>query len=174
MGRRVDLDGTGPVRTINTRETITPGQWEFSMQPGPDYYVVSITSNRNPRARTEKDGATGWFAIDLVNPVQIAVRLSQRTASIAGPVTTAGHPVIGAPVYLELYDPNLSDQKLRSWNGRTGVDGNYKFDGLAPGSYRMLSSFDFDPNDPYVMDRAPGLVLREGDNAVEALEMILP
>ena len=62
-------------------------------------------------------------------------------------VTVHGSPVIGAPGYLELYDPSLSEQKLRSWNARTGVDGKYKFDALAPGRYRMLSSFEIDPND---------------------------
>jgi hypothetical protein len=181
MARRVDLDGTGPVRTLAARDTITPGLWEFSMQPGPDYYVVSIAGRTGGRLRAESDGvprgdptAAGWFAIDVGNFMQISVTLSQKTASIAGTVSTRGHAVIGAPVYLELYDPSLSDQKLRSWNGRTGIDGKYRFEGLGPGRYRMLSSFDFDPNDPYVMDRAPALVLREGDNAMEGLEMILP
>jgi hypothetical protein len=182
MARRVDLDGTSPVRTLAARDTITPGLWEFSMQPGPDYYVASIAGRNGGRLRAESDtalrpdaGGGGWFGIDVgPNPMLITVTLSQRTASIAGTVQTHGHVVIGAPVYLELYDPGLPNAKLRSWNVRTGIDGKYRFEGLAPGKYRMLSSFDFDPNDAYVMDRAPGVVLREGDSAVEALEMILP
>jgi hypothetical protein len=178
LARRVDLDGTGPVRNLAARDTIAPGLWEFSMQPGPDYYVASIAPRTLGRTRTESDGAavqaSGWFGIDIAFGPQLTVTLSQRTGSIAGTVTVHGSLVIGAPVYLELYDPSLPDQKLRSWNARTGVDGKYKFDGLAPGRYRMLSSFEFDPNDAYAIDRAPGIVLREGDNAVKTLEMILP
>ena len=63
---------------------------------------------------------------------------------------------------------------MQLFNARADNQGNYKFAGLAPGRYRILSSFDFDTEDRFAMERAAILTLREGDLASQALEMILP
>jgi hypothetical protein len=54
------------------------------------------------------------------------------------------------------------------------VRGQYAFRGLAPGRYRVISSFDFDPNEPASMNQAAELELSEGDTKIQPLEMILP
>ncbi|MEP6716421.1 MAG: hypothetical protein ABJC09_12690, partial [Terriglobia bacterium] len=65
------------------------------------------------------------------------ITVSTRPASVAGVATSEGKPL-------------------------AGVDGRYRFDGLAPGTYRILSSFDFDPDDPRPMNAAAVIELKEG------------
>jgi hypothetical protein len=83
MMRRVDLDGTGPERSLQ-RGPIAPGHWEMQAQCGNDYYVKSITASGRP-AESSNDG---WFEVDIGTSAQIAVTLSNRPASVSGLVTT--------------------------------------------------------------------------------------
>jgi hypothetical protein len=148
-----------------------PGHWEFKAIVDSASYVKSILSQSNGRVETTGDG---WFGVDLGTPAQIVVNLSNRPVSVSGVVTTGGKPVAGAAVYLELYDPELPNPRLQLIEGRSDAQGNYRFGGLAPGHYRVLSSFDFDPEDRFAMDRAAALSLREGDNATQDLTLALP
>jgi hypothetical protein len=171
MMRRVDLDGTGPPRAVKQRDPIVPGHWEFQAQVSDDYYVKSIGSQFNGQSESTEDG---WFGLDLGTSSQIVVTLSGRPGSVSGLVTTGGKPVAGAAVYLELFDPQLPNPRVRIGEARCDAQGNYKFSGLAPGSYRALSSFDFDPEDRLAMEKAIVITLREGDNATQALDLVLP
>jgi hypothetical protein len=170
--RRVDLDGTGPARALKSRDTIPPGHWEFHAQVPAEYYVKSITAQFGPRGDV---GVAGWFGADIGTSGFLTVALSSHPASVSGVVTTDGKPVVGAAVYLELYnaeDPGHA--RLQLTEIRSDAQGNYRFSGLTPGNYRVLSSFDFDPEDRFAMEKAPILTLREGDNATQALGLILP
>jgi hypothetical protein len=169
--RRVDPDGTGPARALKLREPITPGHWEFQAQVGSDSYVRSIAATLAPRADTKNDG---WFGLDLGTSSQIVVTLSNKPASVSGVVTAGGKPVTGAAVYLELYDPESPNTRLQLIEGRSDPRGNYRFNGLTPGRYRVLSSFDFDPEDRVAIERAPLLSLHEGESVEQALELALP
>jgi hypothetical protein len=169
--RRVDLDGVGPVRPLKDRDTLAPGHWELMAQPDPDYYVASIRSSYGPEPVTRDDG---WFGLDFGVYADVNVLLSSHPAAVSGVISSGGKPVSGAMVYLELYNPDLTEQRLHLFTARADDQGNYKFAGLAPGRYRILSSFDFDTEDRFVMQRAANLTLREGDLASQALEMILP
>jgi len=171
MMRRVDLDGTSPVRAYKTREPIVPGHWEFRVLVDPSAYVKSIVSQANGHPETVGDG---WFGIDIGTSGQIVVALSGHPASVSGTVAAAGKPVSGAAIYLELFDPELPNPRLQLIEGRSDPQGAYRFSGLAPGHYRVLSSFDFDPEDRFTMEKAAALSLREGDNATQGLELILP
>ena len=171
MMRRVDLDGTGPVKALKQREAIIPGHWEFQAQVSDDYYVKTIGSQLGAPSESAGDG---WFGMDLGTSAQLVVMLSSRPGSVSGVVTTDGKPVAGAAVYLELFDPQLPNPRVRIMEARCDAQGNYKFSGLAPGRYRALSSFDFDPEDRLVMEKAMVITLREGDNATQALELVLP
>ena len=169
--RRVDLDGTGPIRTLRDRDTIAPGHWEVMAEPPPEYYVKSIRSQYGGQTVTRDDG---WFGLDFGTYSDIIVSLSTHPASITGVISTGGRPVSGAAVYLERYNPDAGDPRILLVTGRADGQGSYKFTGLAPGRYRVLSSFDFDPEDRFAMERAANLTLREGDAASQALEMVLP
>jgi hypothetical protein len=166
--RRVDLDGTGPVVPFPHGGAVVPGHWEIHAEVGSDYYVRSIASSPDGRDETAADG---WFGLDVEAASQIVVTLSHKPASVSGTVKSAGDPVAGASVYLELIDAGV---RVRLIEGRSDEQGRYRFGGLAPGSYRVLSSFDFDPEDRLAMEKAPVFVLNEGDAAVQALELALP
>ena len=167
--RRVDLDGTGPVQAFR-RVALTPGHWEFQAQAGGDYCVRSITA-AGSQVETKGDG---WFGVDIGTAAQILVALSSRPGTVSGTVTSGGKPVAGAAVYLELYDPEAAQPRLALFEGRCDAAGNYKFGGLAPGRYRVLSSFDFDPEDRLAMEKAAVLSVREGDGLAQGLELALP
>ena len=169
--RRVDLDGTGPERTLKERDTLVAGHWELMAQTSADYYVASIRNRFAGEPFTRHDG---WFGVEVGTYPDLTVDLSSHPASISGLISTAGKPVSGAAIYLELYDPEAAEPRIQLITGRADGQGNYKFAGLAPGRYRILSSFDFDPEDRFAMEKAANLTLREGDLASQALEMILP
>lgn len=170
--RRVDLDGTAPEHTLKDRDTLVPGHWEVLAQPTADYYVTSIRGNFGQEPVTRGDG---WFGLDFGTfSSDINVQLSSHPASVSGVISTGGKPVSGAVVYLELYNPDLIEPRIQLFTARADGQGSYKFAGLAPGRYRILSSFDFDTEDRFAMERAAILTLREGDLASQALEMILP
>ena len=110
----------------------------------------------------------------LGNSARLQIVLAPRPVTISGVVSTAGKAVAGATVYLELYNPDGPEKRLQLWNLRTDPDGRFTFPQLAPGRYRVLSSFDFDPDDVNLMDRADVVTLKEGDSVTKALEMLLP
>jgi protocatechuate 3,4-dioxygenase beta subunit len=170
LARRVDLDGTGPAKTLAPRETLVPGHWEFFAQTNTEFYAAWIRS-LGGEPFTKNDG---WFGVDLGQYPSLQANLSSRPATISGTITTAGKPVSGAAVYLEMYDAQANDARIRLFTGRADGSGTYRFAGLAPGRYRILSSFDFDPEDRSLMQRAANLTLHEGDAATQSLEMMLP
>ncbi|HKD04491.1 MAG TPA: carboxypeptidase-like regulatory domain-containing protein [Bryobacteraceae bacterium] len=172
LARRVDLDGTGPAKTLGVRETLAPGHWEFLAQTSAQFYTTSIRGGGgSDRVITKNDG---WFGLDLGQYPNLQVNLSSRPAAVSGTITTGGKPVSGAAVYLEMYDPEANDARVRLLTGRADGAGSYRFAGLAPGRYRILSSFDFDPEDRTLMQRAANLTLHEGETASQSLEMMLP
>jgi hypothetical protein len=105
----------------------------------------------NPASEGRPDG---WHEIFLQNAAVVRFSFSNGAGGLRGVVKTTGQPVVGAPVYLEAYDPikrvRLTD--LRST--RTDIRGAYQFENLAPGSYRLLSTFEYQSPSTGVMDIA--------------------
>lgn len=165
--RRVDLDGPLPERTLAPGETIPPGHWEVTVRNATAHYVVSVQGDEKQTAKAND----GWFEIDAGNAPHILITLSSKPASVSGVVSSGGGPVLGAPVYMELFAPDTG-QTGQSWSARTDARGNYTFSGLPPGSYRLLSSFDLDFDDPAAREKAVTVILREGDAASQSLAMI--
>ncbi len=66
----------------------------------------------------------------------------------------------GAPVFLW----PLADEARRSLRGwkqvLTDADGHYKFDGLPPGDYRLLSTFDISDMDEEILDEAQAITVK--------------
>ena len=102
----------------------------------------------------------------------LRVRLSSNPARLAGAVSQSREPVVGAPVYLEAIDCRglgLGDVHTT----RSDPDGLYRFSGLAPGKYRVLSSFEsWDSGEsPATAAPAKTLSLKEGSEARQDLEL---
>src|SRR5260370_27346991 len=70
---------------------------------------------------------------------------------------TRGDMVAGAPVCLEAYDPNTRQRMTDLRATRTDLRGVYRFEGLAPGAYRVLATFEWQMPDSAAMDLARAL-----------------
>jgi len=121
-----------------------PGRWEFMLTPPDGYYVASFSGR--PLNQRDVSRAEGWNEAAPNN--QVWFSLSSGPAAVQGSVKAAGDPAVGAPVYLEAYDPASQRRLLELHTTRTDLRGAYRFDGLAPGTYRVLSTFEY--NSPTV------------------------
>ena len=168
VARRLDLDGPGPESALAPGQSLTPGPLEFTVRPGPSHYLVAIQSDgdKSPSA------IDGWFALNIDNAPRLRITLSAKPASISGAITSSSQPIVGAPVFLQLINPDAPELALESWNARADAQGNFSFTGLAPGSYRLMSSYDVDFDDPLARSKAVAVTLHEGDTVTQPLEMI--
>ncbi len=169
IARRLDLDGPGPESALSPGQLLTPGPLEFTVRAGPSHYLVAIQNDGDKSPPTSIDG---WFALDIGNAPSLHITLSAKPASVSGLVTSAAQPIIGAPVFLQLINPDAPELALQSWTARADAQGNFSFMGLAPGAYRLMSSYDVDFDDPLARSKAAILTLHEGDAVTQPLEMI--
>ena len=168
--RRVDLDSASAAAVLRTNELILPGHYELMVQTSPKHYAQTIRVNFGGQPITKQDG---WFGLDFGNQVRLAVTLSDTPASIAGRVTASGKPVAGAVVYLELFNATAVETRLQLWTTRSDHTGKYQFAGLTPGSYRLISTFDFDPEDRFALKDAKVAKVSDGETGVVELELQL-
>jgi hypothetical protein len=159
LARRTTLAGEGKPEVLRTGGAVAlpPGRWEFALEPNASFYPTSFTGPMAQGALGAR--ADGWNETLLLArasvPFPIRFTLSSAPGAIHGVVTGEGHqPSPGAPVYLEPYDleqrKRLSDVRAT----RTDTRGQYHFYGLAPGNYRLLSTFEFRVPDAEMIDSA--------------------
>ena len=151
--RRKDLAGTGtPVSPpiVNNRVTIPAGRWEVMLEPPSGYYVSGFAVPAI--APSTPIRADSWNETPSRGGVRYS--LSPGSASIRGTVKSPSETVGGVPVFLEPYDPvtRKRDGELRGV--RADMRGQYRFEGLAPGVYRILSTFEYLAPDVEAMDFA--------------------
>jgi len=155
VARRKDLAGIWPAQTLalaNNAAALSPGRWEVSLTPPPGFYVSSFSGPRSDAgAKTRPDG---WNEITLTAFGQVRFSLSRGPGSLHGMVKTVGDSVAGAPVYLEAYDPDTRTRLTDLRATRTDLRGAYRFDGLAPGTYRVLATFEYQAPETAAMDLA--------------------
>jgi hypothetical protein len=172
VARRAGLDGPGPEIALSAGQVLGPGHWEFTMRPDPSHHLVYV---RNDGDITPQPVAwDGWFALDIGNAPHLQVTLSAKPASISGVVSSSSKPVIGAPVFLELVNPDSPELSLQSWSVRADPQGRFVFNGLAPGIYRLMSSLAIEFDDPIARQKSVTVTLSEGDTVTQPLEMIVP
>jgi hypothetical protein len=155
-GRRQDLYDAGAEQQIPTpTATLLPGHWEMTAQAGSDKYIRSITNNRGDvRREGQPEKSVEWFDIFVENRynARISIIVSDKAGQITGIVSKEGKPVPGAPVFLW----PLTDSSKRSLKGYRMViadtDGKYTLEGLPPGDYRMLATYDFTDIDEAALD----------------------
>ncbi len=155
LARRKDLAGILPavtVRLANNRALLAPGRWELNFVPPPEYYVSAFSAPSIPGgARGHPDG---WNEIVNTYYGVVGVTLSANPGGVHGVVKASGEVVPGAPVFLEAYDA-VTQKRLTDLRAtRTDLQGAYRFDGLAPGNYRVASTFEYQAPDSAAMDLA--------------------
>jgi len=143
--RRVDLAGEAPVETLklaNGSAGLLPGRWQVMLAPSPAYVATEF---RGPRGeRSEGNRADGWNEFTVTGPTPVRFVLSSKPGSITGSVTMgANDPAPGVPVFLEAYDEVNRKRVVDLRDTRTDLRGKYSFTGLAPGTYRVVSTFEY-------------------------------
>jgi len=174
--RRKDLGGGGRAEVLKLedgRAALGPGRWEMAAVPPSGYYVASFSGPGFPDS--ERGRADGWNEVVLRDFSAIRIKLSSRPASVHGVVTSSQEPVAGAPVYLEAFDPG-AHKRLDLRSMRTDVHGKFRFGDLAPGVYRILSTFEYDKPDMQAMEAAGArsLTLSEAADAAQDLDLYAP
>jgi len=146
LARRKDLAGSGKVQIFqlpSDRIQFLPGRWDLAVASAPGYYALSFSSQRGTSGTA---GGDGWNEVVLTGGSEmVQVLLSATPGAVHGRVGGPGRTLVaGAPVYLEAFDlasrRRVKDVQVTRTNGA----GQYQFTDLAPGSYRVLSSFDVD------------------------------
>lgn len=161
LARQRQLTGEGPLQILhpaNNRQTFVPGRWEFSLGPNYAFYVAGFHGpNRDTRPGERADG---WNEVVINQPgPSVSFVLSNKPATVHGGVANAaGEAVAGVPIFLEAYDAGQRRRFGDLRTTRTDVRGQFLFTGLAPGTYRILSTFEFQSPDVAVM--AAGQVIK--------------
>jgi Carboxypeptidase regulatory-like domain len=161
--RRKDLAGVGQEVRVPVREALLPaGRWELLLEPPEGYYVSSTM----PYGRRRPEG---WVEVESRPRFSFGYRLSGGAAAIRGVVKDAPY----APVFLEGYDrfqkQRVGDLKVvhaDAW-------GRFRFGSLAPGTYRLLSTFEYLNPDTETIDAAgPATVMiEESREATKEIEL---
>ena len=171
LARRKDLAGVGEpaaLRVANNRALLTPGRWELMPTPPPGYYVSGFSGS--PPGRGEVSRPDGWNEVAAAYYSSIRFTLSSGPGAVHGVVKSSGETVAGAPVYLEAYDPVTRKRVTDLRTVRTDMRGLYRFESLAPGVYRVLSTFEYRSPDSAEMEMAgaqTASVAASGDLAVD-------
>ena len=133
--RRKDSAGTGPVQALMlntvTNVLLFPGQWQVQVTAPPGFYVSHFGGPRSNSGRPE-----GWNDFQVVYGSRSNVTLSTGAGAVHGAIRNGSAVVGGAPVFPETWDP------------------------VAPGDYRVLSTYDYAAPGPSLFDFGSARVLR--------------
>jgi len=175
QARRKDLAGVGDivaVQPVHGRVQLPPGRWEVRLLPPAGYYVSAFSGSRGA-ARSRPDG---WNEITLTAIGGYArFTVLSGSSSLSGIVKDGSHPVAGAPVYLEAWDPNTRQRLWEPRVTRSDTRGGYRFPNLAPGTYRVLATFEYGNPDSAAMDaaNAPSLSIEAHSDQQRDLDLYL-
>jgi hypothetical protein len=177
--RRKDPDGGGHaevLKLVDGRAALGPGRWEMSVIPPGGYYAVQIAGSSGvPESQSGR--ADGWNEVYLGGAGAIWIKLSSRPATMHGVVNGPGQEASpGAPVYLEAFDRDTGKRLAELRTTRTDLRGQYHFNGLAPGLYRIVSTFEYEQPDAESMAAAGArsLTLEEATDTAQDLDLYSP
>ena len=121
---------------------LPPGRWEFGLQPSAAFYPVRFLANGTP----VQGRAEGWNEQVIVSTAgQNSVKfvLSDSPGAVHGTVTLGSQQVAGVQVFLEALEIEPAKRLRETFVTRTDTHGQYRFNGLAPGNYRLLATFEY-------------------------------
>jgi len=157
MLRPADLAGSGPAAELPVTHgaaTVPAGRWEVMLQPPAGYYVSDVSPLRGR--------PDGWQRVTSPGYRSLNFTLSAGPSAIHGTVKNSDDLVPGALVYLEPYDP-VADRRVAGLHvAYADMRGQYRFDDLAPGTYRILSTFEYLAPDTATMAAAGAAVVTVG------------
>jgi hypothetical protein len=176
--RRKDLSGEGKTETLRTGQgklALAPGRWDLALAPSPTYYAASFSGPKSDN--TQRGRADGWNEITLATGPgvsDVTFVLSPRPGTLHGVAKNSAHDLVeGVPVFLEAYDVEARRRIADVRMTRTDTRGQFEFYGLAPGQYRVLSTFEFRAPDSSQLDAANARVIKVDEAQDQTLELDL-
>ncbi len=166
QARRKDLAGEGKTETLRLQQgrvSLQPGYWELTLAPMANYFAAAFSA---PGTEVfDRGPADGWNQVLLAAPgVQVKFVLSAKPATIRGKVTGAGQEEVGGvPVFLEPWDSERRRRVAAVRVTRTDRSGQFSFIGLPPGSYRLLSTFEYQSVDSATLDASGARQVKIGE-----------
>jgi hypothetical protein len=161
--RRDYSESPKPQEIAGRRVPLAPGHWSLSARVPAGSYVVSIVNESTGRRRMGSAlPDPDWFDVFIESGGygRIVVTVSNQAGQIAGKSAPA------APVFLW----PVAEANRRSLGGIRQVlcdaDGQFRFEGLPPGDYRLLASFDAVEVDAELIEASRAPVVR-----VEAMQV---
>lgn len=162
FGHRQDLSESGEDREIPKHGYLPPGHWELTARIGPGMYVQSMTNYASlRRSPLQALHAPDWFDLFIETRFnsQVTVTVSDQAVTMQGTVNKDGKTVAGAPVYLWPVNENAR-RSLHGYRSTVAdVDGHFSFDGLPPGDYRMVATFDLTDLDEDKVEEAHAIAV---------------
>jgi len=167
--RRNEPPGSEPIRLEGGQSAaLIPGEYEAVALATPEYYIAGVRVPQRGSAPARLQALPG-------DSIELTVVVGSRPAGISGTILDAeDHPVAGATVFLRPADPYLDVLLEGGRSVRSDQHGRYRFDGLPPGRYRLLASFEIARPRERDWD-LPGvgwLTLEEGRRATLDLKLI--
>ena len=153
--RRKDMAGVGEAKAWPLRRgraSIPTGRWELFLAPPAGAYAAAIYGGAINRPYRQR--ADGWNEAVSDRYRSMQFQLAGGAAALRGTVKSSGEMAAGAPVYLEGWDANEKARVGDLRSTRTDARGQFRFEGLAPGSYRIVATFEYLNPDVETMDAA--------------------
>jgi hypothetical protein len=174
--RSKNLSGDSKTETLRPqgRVFLPPGRYDMTLAVSPTFYTSAFSG---PKSEAMVRGRPdGWNEI-LINgsgPADLKFVLSSKPAAVHGVARNAAHdPVAGVPVFLEAYDADSHRRVSDVRTVRTDTRGQFEFYGLAPGQYRVLSTFEFQMPELSQMDAANARSIRVEEGQDQAVDLDL-
>jgi protocatechuate 3,4-dioxygenase beta subunit len=171
--RPADVAGGGATSVLpvhNGAALIPIGHWEVMLQPPPGFYVSGVSDLRSSSNGWRPDG---WQELTSPGKYELRISVSAGPSSIHGTVKNSDDPVPYAPVYLEAYSLAEGKRVAELRTAASDVRGQYRFDDLAPGNYRILATFEYLAPDANMMSAAGAQIVTLDAHAELALDLDL-
>ncbi len=116
--------------------TLGAGEWQFRVTTPSNYFVVEVRVQGRP-------AVSGELPLNPGSSVAITATVSAKAGVLKGSLLApSGQPAAGALVFLRAADPAVGWRLFNKTVAWTGANGEFVFEGLPAGRYRVAGSFD--------------------------------
>ena len=174
--RRVDAAGVAETKTVPLEDraavSLSPGWWEVAAKMQTPYHLSGSGLSWRP-AEPRPTADPDWFEFSIMSNSQnsVVLRTSNQAGGIAGKVADKQKGVAAIPVFLW---PAAPDIRRRAGGPRmiaANVQGEFRFEGLPPGAYRIMASFDYEEVDEDILATANATAVTVAPSAVARVEL---
>jgi hypothetical protein len=165
-------DPAGVTHTSNVPGRLMPGIWEIFVRPPDGHALIRFTAPSYIN-RSDRNENAPMVKLETSRAAGVGLRFTSRAGTIEGVVKSSGDIVPQAPVYLYPIDATIRRLVHGVRNTHSDTAGKFRFTGLSPGQYLVLSSFDMEEVTSNTMEdaRATLLTVSEGSTKSVALDL---